>query len=97
MHAMLLRDHAGEHGFVNSTLREMFDRRKVRFFQPVLNLPGAGKRLSFSNTGTLVLEAARDKFEDAISPESEEELFEDAANFDWSELKKEYEAYKKQK
>lgn len=64
MHTTQVKKHGKNDGHVKAYLRDNFDRRKVRFFQPVLNLPGINKRLSFSSNGKPKLEARLDLVED---------------------------------
>jgi DNA invertase Pin-like site-specific DNA recombinase len=64
MHGQLLRERGKPDGYVNARLRERFNRRKVRFFQAVLNLPGVNRRLIFADNGRLLPEARLDLVED---------------------------------
>jgi hypothetical protein len=64
MHAIQVKKHGGNGGRVKAYLRDNFDRRKLRFFQPVLSIPGQGKRLSFNSSGKPFNEARLDLVED---------------------------------
>lgn len=64
MHAIQVKKHAGNGGRVKAYLRDNFDRRKLRFFQPVLSIPGQGKRLRFNSSGKPFNEARLDLVED---------------------------------
>lgn len=64
MHKRLVKKWGKADGHVSAHIREHFDRRKVRFFQPVLNLPGVKKRLTFSTNGKLMPEVRLDLVED---------------------------------
>lgn len=64
MHAIQVKKWGKNDGHVKAYLRDNFDRRKVRFFQPVLSIPGMNKRLTFSSNGKAKIEARLDLVED---------------------------------
>ena len=64
MHAAQIKKWGKNDGHVKAFIRDNFDRRKVRFFQPVLSLPGLKKRLSYSSTGRPNMEARLDLVDD---------------------------------
>lgn len=64
LHAQELKKHGKNDGHLKAFVRDNFDRRKVRFFQPVLNLPGVKKRMTFASNGKLRLEARLEMAED---------------------------------
>jgi len=72
LHAKLVRARGKADGSVSVQIREQFDRRKVRFFRPRLNHPGADKRLTFSSDGRMQAEQRLDLVddlpEDAVLP-----------------------------
>jgi hypothetical protein len=64
MHKVQVRKWGRDDGHVKAYIRDNFDRRKVRFFQVVLNLPGLNQRLCFSNNGSMMIEARLDLAQD---------------------------------
>lgn len=64
MHDKQVQKWGKNDGHVKAYIRDNFDRRKHRFFQPVLNLPGVNKRLSFKSDGSKMIEARLDLVDD---------------------------------
>jgi DNA invertase Pin-like site-specific DNA recombinase len=64
MHKSRVRERGKNDSSVSVYIRDHFNRRKVRFFRPVLAIPGVGGRLSFSSDGKPMPEARLDLVED---------------------------------
>jgi len=64
MHKEQVRKRGKNDGSVAVYLREHFDRRAVRFFELMLNMPGMGKRLRFRSDGKPKREARLDDVDD---------------------------------